>query len=127
MWKRKRRVEGVPSTLRVARIEVVDGLGRVRMVLGDTARPSSRSEAFGIELRDPDGSSRLAARITELGPSLAILASGNVVAMVGHDDEHDEVVGTGAVLQLMNARGETAALWRVESGGEITHVLNPHG
>ena len=127
MWKRKRRADGASDVVRARRFEVVDDAGRVRAVLGENSPPTATMTAVGLEVRDVEGHPRLAAVLTDFGPTLTIAAAGNIVAAFGHDDPHPEVVGAGAYLQLMSPDGAPVALWRVRADGSLQQELGTRG
>jgi hypothetical protein len=124
MWKRKRRARRASEVVQARRFEVLDEGGHVRVVLGQTGSGRAGVEAIGLELCEPGGSPRLAVLLTEFGPSVTVMAAGNVVAAFGHDDPHAEVIGSGAFLQLMTSEGAPAVLWRVLSDG-LVHDERP--
>lgn len=109
---------GDEQVIRTRRIEVVDGRGRIRAVLGDLSGSAQPEEVFGIALVDLDGHHRAWLAIDEHGTVLAFDRSGNAVLELGVD-EGGEAVAHGAYVQLSDADGNPALGWRVDDEGGV--------
>lgn len=113
----------VPDVLRAHRIEVVDGDGRVRAVLGrlpnhDAAAPP----VYGASLLDADGEHRAWLVLLPTGPSLSFDLGGNQVLELGVDDATADAVRVGAYLYLNGPDGSRALGWHVDADGSVSAV-----
>ena len=106
------------EVVRARRIEVVDGRGRTRAVVGDLGGPEQPEQVFGIALVGPDGRHRAWLALDDHGAVLAFDRTGNTVLEVGVDDG-GEAVHPGAYVQLSDAEGRPALGWRVDDSGDV--------
>lgn len=110
---------GDNDVMRAERIEVVDGRGRVRLVLGDIGNPERPGEVFGFALLGLDGRQRAWLAVDDSGASLGFDRTGNAVVELGVDDGTGEAVSTGAYLHLSDMDGRPVLGWRVEDDGDV--------
>ncbi|MBW3669520.1 MAG: hypothetical protein KY443_09955 [Actinobacteria bacterium] len=110
---------GDNGVMRAERIEVVDGRGRVRLVLGDIGNPERPGEVFGCALLGVDGRQRAWLAVDDSGASLGFDRTGNAALELGVDEGTGEAVSTGAYLHLSDMDGRPVLGWRVEDDGEV--------
>jgi hypothetical protein len=97
------------GVVRARRIELVDGEGRARLLLGELGRWPGGGEMIGVSLRDEHGHERLLLGLDALGPSLAFVEEGNVVLHLAVDDA---APGGGASVSVADSHGRPQArLW----------------
>lgn len=112
------------EVVRTRRIEVVDGHGRPRVVIGDL-RPDAGETGdagdamFGIALLDDQGRHRAWLGLHPHGAGLTFDRGGNAALELGVDDPHPEVVTPGAYLHLADGEGRPAFGCRVDDDGEV--------
>ncbi|HEX2039719.1 MAG TPA: hypothetical protein VHF47_08310 [Acidimicrobiales bacterium] len=104
--------------IRTRRIEVVDGDGRTRAIVGDLSGAAQPEQVFGVALVDTDGRHRAWLALDDNGASLAFDRAGNAVLELGVDDGA-EAVRTGAYVQLSDVDGRPALGWRVDDEGGV--------
>lgn len=108
------------GVVRAERIEVVDGRGRVRLVLGDIGNPERPGEVFGCALLSLDGRQRAWLTVDDSGASLGFDRAGNTVVELGVDDGTGEALTTGAYLHLSDRDGRPVLGWRVDDDGDVS-------
>src|SRR5688572_30612052 len=112
MLRRQRRI---PQVLSARRFELVDGVGRVRAVLGNLAGSGAEWNP-GIALLDEDGHERVSLLLTDAGPILSFAEGGNVVFEQGvFDREHP---GAGPFLVLCDRAGQPSWGVRLDPEGK---------
>jgi hypothetical protein len=104
----------VPAVLQTERVEVVDGAGRVRLVVGDLAPRRSDDCLPGVALRDREGAERASLLLRNEGPELAFAMAGEDALVLGVDDEGGDATRPGPYLQLLDAEGDVVDGWRVD-------------
>jgi hypothetical protein len=104
---------------RAERVELVDGEGRVRVVIGDVSTDPERYEP-GLVLLDEDGERRVEVLVEpEDGPRLALLLGGNALVEVGVDDPEPEVDAPGVFVVFSDRRGAPVLDLRVTPAGAV--------
>ena len=111
--------ESDADLLRARRVEVVDGDGNVRVVLGAVEAPDG-SPSFGLALLDADGRPRAWLALPPSGPELAFNLGGNVVVHVGVTDAGPEAVDVGPYIQLSDRDGRPVVGWQIDEEGTVT-------
>jgi hypothetical protein len=104
--------------IRTRRIEVVDGHGRTRAIVGDLSGAAQPEQVFGVALVDRDGRHRAWLSLDDNGATLAFDRTGNAVLEMGVDDG-GEATRTGAYVQLSDIEGRPALGWRVDDDGGV--------
>jgi hypothetical protein len=119
---------GAARVLQAERVEVVDGEGRVRLVLGDVGNPDRPGEVYGVAIVDTDGRRRAWLALDDSGAALVFDRTGNAVVELGVDDGTGEAIVTGAYLHLSDIDGRPAIGWRVDDDGAVAmRVLGRDG
>lgn len=106
--------------LQVRRLEIVDGDGRVRAVLGDIGPAAPAGPEFGLALLDAQGEHRVWLSVGPQGPVLVFDAAGNAVVEVGVHDESSDALHVGAYLVLSDRSGAMSVGWWVEEDGSAS-------
>lgn len=106
------------SVIRTRRIEIVDGEGRTRAIVGDLSGAAQPEQVFGVALVGPDGRHRAWLSLDDNGAVLAFDRTGNAVLELGVDDG-GEATRTGAYVQLSDFEGRPSLGWRVDDNGEV--------
>lgn len=106
------------GVIRTRRIEVLDGKGRPRVVLGDLSGGAPPEQVFGLALLDQDGRQRAWLAIHDHGATLAFDRVGNTVLELGVDDG-EEAMTPGVYVQFSDDDGRPALGWRVDGDGEV--------
>ena len=121
------RLTGNPEArpVHTERVEVVDAVGRVRLVLGDIGNPDRPGEVFGIALLDPAGRQRAWLALDDTGAALGLDRDGNAVVEMGVDDGTGEVLTRGAYLHLSDSDGRPVVGWRVDDDGTVVVRASP--
>jgi len=104
--------------IRTRRIEVVDGDGRTRAVVGDLSGAAQPEAVFGVALVDRSGRHRVWLSLDDNGAALGFDRAGNAVLELGVDDG-GESVRTGAYIQLSDLEGRPSLGWRVDDDGAV--------
>jgi hypothetical protein len=104
----------VLTVLQTERVEVVDGAGRVRLVVGDLAPRRGTDCLPGVALRDREGAERASLFLRNEGPELSFAMAGDDALVLGVDDEGGEATRPGPYLQLLDAEGSAVHGWRVD-------------
>jgi hypothetical protein len=117
-------VSAPEEVVRTRRIEVVDGHGRPRVVIGDLGPDTgdagdAGNTMFGIALLDDHGRHRAWLGLHPHGAGLTFDREGNAALELGVDDPHPEVVRPGAYLHLADVDGRPAVGCRVGDDGEV--------
>lgn len=107
------------EVVRARRIEVVDGNGRVRAVVGDLAEDGGEGEgggagSFGLTVLDAEARRRLWLALEPTGPLLVFDQDGNVALQAGVNDPTPDGLHTGAHLFLASAEGVPRTGWWIE-------------
>ena len=118
-------VDRAAGALRAERVEVVDGDGRIRLVLGDIGNPQRPGEVFGVALVDAEGRQRVWLALDDSGAALAFDHTGNNVVELGVDDGTGEATVSGAYLYLSDIDGRPVLGWRVDDDGSVTVRVAP--
>lgn len=105
--------------LRVQRLEVVDGEGRLLVVIGDIG--GGRLEQAGIAVYDQQPSERATLAVDECGPSLSFSLRGDDALVIGVDDPETHAMHPGPFLELLSRDGEVARGWRVDDETGAVH------
>lgn len=101
------------DVVRARRFELIDGSGRVRAVLGSTARSGDQEEVFGLELFDSHGSARAWLSHEErFGAELAFAISGNQVLIIGTSDLEADIPA-GARVTVCGLDGTPVIDWHM--------------
>jgi hypothetical protein len=112
-----------PGVVRATRVEVVDGDGRVRAVLGDLGSPDPTSSVLGFALLDDDGNQRVWLALDATGPNLVFDLGGNAVLTLGVNDPAPDALHVGAYLHVADIDGAAVLGWRIEDDGSVTMRL----
>jgi hypothetical protein len=111
------------DALRAERFEVHDSAGHLRAVFGQLDNKPGSGDIFGVSLRSPDGSERVALTLDDTGPALVFLTDGNIAVQIGVNDAvlpHDHV---GAYVVVADGAGTPLLrLWVAGDGSLHTDV-----
>lgn len=110
----------VDRVLQAERVEVVDGEGRVRLVLGDVGNPARPGEVFGVAIVDATGRQRAWLSLDDSGAALVFDRTGNAAMELGVHDGTGEATVNGSYIQLSDVDGRPVIGWRVADDGAVT-------
>ena len=105
------------QVVRARRLEILDGAGRVRAIVGELDSTGAPSPNFGLVLLDDRGQQRAWLSLGQQGPVLAFDESGNAAVEVGVNDAGSDALHVGAYLVLSDRTGGLSIGWWVEEDG----------
>lgn len=110
-----------PEASPLRRLEITDGRGVVRAVLGllDDDATGAAPSVYGLSLRDADGVERVALSVDAHGPTLVFVRGGNIAVQLGVDEPELPGDYGGAFLTLADARGAPLLLVSAEEDGSL--------
>lgn len=112
--------EAARDVVRARRIELVDGDGRVRGVVGEISPPGPRSGAvFGAEFYLADGEPRASVAMEGGRAWFTLEMAGNIRVHAGVNDATTEAVDETAYLYLLGPDGAPLIGWRVADDGTL--------
>ncbi len=113
------------DVVRARRIELVDGDGRLRGVVGEVEAARHRGDSvIGVELYTQEGEPRASLALSGGRAWLMFEMGGNARLHVGVNDESTEAVDEQAFFYVLDPDGLPLAGWRVaDDGTAIEHPL----
>jgi hypothetical protein len=108
-----------PGVVRATRVELVDGHGQVRAVLGSLDTPDPASPVFGLALVDGAGRPRVWVALDATGPALVFDLAGNNIISLGVNDPTADALHVGGYLHVTDLDGTPVLGWQVEEDGTV--------
>ncbi len=108
-----------PGVVRASRVELVDGRGTVRAVLGPLDTPDPRTPVYGLALLDEAGRQRVWLSLDETGPNLVFDLAGNNVLSFGVNDPAVDALHVGAYVHVADLDGSAVLGCVVEQDGSV--------
>jgi hypothetical protein len=105
------------DVVRTRRLEIVDVVGRVRVVVGDIG--GATPGVFGIAVLDEAGQHRAWLALHDTGPALVFDHEGNNVIHLGVEDARSDALHHGATFHLSDDDGRPVYSWWVEQDGTL--------
>jgi len=108
-----------PGVVRATRVELVDGHGTVRAVLGPLDSPDPRSPVYGLALLDEAGRHRVWLSLDGTGPNLVFDLAGNNLLSLGVNDPAVDALHVGAYVHVADLDGSAVFGCVVEEDGSV--------
>jgi hypothetical protein len=109
--------------VRAERVEVVDGKGRPRVVIGALGRATAGT--VGVGIYDRRASERITLALGEAGPILGFSLDGTGALLLGVDDFDTAAVDPGPYVEILTSEGDVAVGWRVHGDTGEVRLLTP--